>query len=124
MKKQFVQFLLRCVFNAAGLFVASLYLKGITYDGRLEVLCIAALVLSIINALIKPFITILALPAILLTLGIFSLVINGFMVYLAHILYTPFQINNFTTAILAGLVIGLVNYMVTQVFDLLASEEK
>lgn len=86
-------------------------------------LLIAALILSVINALIKPLIVILALPALLLTLGIFSIVINGFMVYLAHLIYSPFQISSFGTAILAGLVVGLVNYIVTRVFDVLAPEQ-
>lgn len=85
-------------------------------------LLVAALVLSIINVLIKPLVVILALPALLLTLGIFSIVINGFMVYLAHLIYPPFQVSSFGTAVLAGLVIGLVNYIVTRVFDTLAPE--
>lgn len=123
MKKQFAQFLVRWGLNTMGLFAASLLLKGITYQEESHVLLIAALVLSIINALIKPFVIILSLPALLLTLGIFSIVINGLMVYLAHIIYKPFQVSSFGTAILAGLVVGLVNYIVTRVFDSLAPED-
>ena len=85
-------------------------------------LVVAALVLSIINALLKPFIMILSLPAIVLTLGIFSVVINGLMVYLAHLIYSPFQVSTFGTAILAGLVVGLVNYIVTRIFDVTEQE--
>lgn len=106
-----------------GLFAASLLLKGITYQDQSSVLLIAALVLSIINALIKPFVMILSLPALLITLGIFSVVVNGFMVYLAHIIYKPFQVSSFGTAILAGLVVGLVNYILTRVFDALVPED-
>lgn len=117
MKRQFVQFLLRWGLNTAGLFVASLLLKGVTYQQRWWVLVIAALVLAIANALVKPFLVVLALPALLVTLGIFSVIINGFMVYLVHLLYRPFHVSSFGVAILAGLVIGLVNYIVTRVFD-------
>lgn len=85
-------------------------------------LLMAALILSVINVLIKPLVIILSLPALLLTLGIFSVIINGFMVYLAHIIYSPFQVSSFGTAVLAGLVVGLVNYIVTRVFDALAPE--
>lgn len=123
MKRQFLQFLIRWGLNTAGLFTAALFLSGISYQDEWLVLVIAALVLSIVNALVKPFVVILALPALLLTLGIFSIVINGFMVYLAHILYPPFQVSSFGAAILAGLVVGLVNYIVTRVFDVLAKEE-
>jgi putative membrane protein len=123
MKKQFAQFLVRWGLNTMGLFAASLLLKGITYQDQSSVLLIAALVLSIINALIKPFVMILSLPALLITLGIFSVVVNGFMVYLAHIIYKPFQVSSFGTAILAGLVVGLVNYILTRVFDALVPED-
>lgn len=123
MKQQFAQFLIRWGLNSAGLFTASLLLSGITYQEEWQVLLIAALVLSIINALIKPLVVILSLPALLLTLGIFSIVINGFMVYLAHVIYRPFQVSSFGTAMLAGLVVGLVNYIVTRVFDALTPKD-
>ncbi len=123
MKRQFVQLLARVVMNAVGLFAASLLLSGIDFQGRVEVLFVAALVLSVINALIKPLAVILSLPALLLTLGIFSVVINGFMVYLAHLIYPPFQVSGFWTALLAGIVVGLVNYILTRVLDSLAPEE-
>lgn len=97
-------------------------MKGVSYDGRLQVLIVAGLILSIVNALVKPFVVILSLPALLLTLGIFSIIVNGLMVYLAHLLYPPFQVNTFGSAILAGLIVGLVNYTLTRLFDLKALE--
>ncbi len=123
-KKQFGQFLIRVILNTAGLFVAALFLKGITYQDQWHVLVIAALILSIINALIKPFVVILSLPALVVSLGIFSVVINGFMVYLAHLIYQPFQVSGFGSAMLAGLVVGLVNYVLTRIFDALTPEEQ
>lgn len=123
MKWQFLQFLVRWGLNTLGLFMASLFLSGISYHDQWHVLLIAALVLSVTNALIKPLVVILSLPALILTLGIFSIFINGFMVYLAHLLYPPFQVASFGTAVLAGLVIGLVNYVVTRIFDALVPEE-
>lgn len=91
MKRQFIQFIVRWALNSAGIFVAALFLDGVTYQDQWHVLLIAALILSVVNALIKPLVIILALPALILTLGIFSLVINGFMVYLAHVLYSSFE---------------------------------
>lgn len=123
MKRQFVQFLIRWGLNAAGLFVAAHFLPGVTYQDQWHVLLVAALVLSIVNAFVKPFVVILALPALLLTLGIFSIVVNGLMVYLAHILYRPFQVSSFGTAILAGLIVGLINYILTRLFDLKKLEQ-
>ncbi len=118
MRRQLIQFLLRWSLNTAGLFVASLFLKGITYQDQWYVLIIAGLVLAVVNVLIKPFVVILALPALLITLGIFSVIINGLMVYLAHLIYKPFDISSFGVAVLAGMVVGLVNYIVTRLFDM------
>ncbi len=81
------------------------------------VIIIAGLVLAIINTFIKPIVVILSLPAILFSLGLFMIVVNGLMVYLASTLYSGLQISGFGTAMLAGLVIGLVNYLVTAILE-------
>jgi putative membrane protein len=90
---------------------------SITYNGRLGVIVMSGFLLAVVNVFIKPLVVILSLPAILLTLGLFSLVINGFMVFLVSKLYDPLHIANFGVAILAGVVIGLVNYLVTTILD-------
>lgn len=123
MKRQFGQFIARWILNSISLFVAAQLLSGIDYQGKWQVLVVAAFLLSVLNALLKPFLIILALPALVLTLGIFSIIINGAVVYLAHLLYPPFEVNNFMTAVLAGMVVGLVNYILTRIFDTLRPEE-
>lgn len=86
---------------------------NISYDQRFGVIAISGLILALMNAVIKPFVIILSLPAILFSLGLFMIVINGLMVMLVSWLYAPLQITNFGAAMLAGMVIGLVNYLVT-----------
>jgi len=123
MKRQFAQFLVRWGLNLIGIFAAARLLSGVDYRGGWMTLAIAALLLSVVNALVKPALVILALPALVLTVGLFSIVINGVMIYLVHFFYRPFEISSFSTAILAGLIVGLVNYIVTRAFDVLAPEE-
>ena len=77
----------------------------------------AGFFLAIINAILRPIIVIFSLPAILITLGLFMVVINGFMVFLVSKLYTPLEVNNFWAAVLAGMIIGLVNYLVTAILE-------
>lgn len=122
MKKQFIQFIIRCALNILGLWVASRALNGLDYNNQWVTLIIASVILSLVNALIKPFVMILSLPALLLSLGVFTLLINGAMLYIVHLVYKPFEISSFSTAILAGIVIGLVNYILTRVIDLLQAE--
>lgn len=119
MKKQFTKFLFRWLANSLGLYVAAQAFDLVYYHERIGVIIFAGLVLSILNALIKPVLVIFTLPAIALTLGIFMLVINGFIVYLASLLYEALQINSFWAAILVGIIIGLVNYIITIVAEAL-----
>jgi putative membrane protein len=110
--------LVRWVVCSLGLWIAAGLLgNGITYDKRTGVIVIAGLILAIINAVLRPVLIILSLPAILFSLGLFMLVINGFTVYLASKLYHPLHVTNFWAAILAGIIIGLVNYLVTAILE-------
>jgi len=112
------RFLLRWFICSLGLWVAAGLLGGhVSYGNHIGVIIIAGLILAIINAVLKPIIVILSVPAILLTLGLFMLVVNGLTVYLASKLYSPLHISSFGVAILTGLVIGLVNYLVTAILE-------
>ena len=113
MKKQFIKFLIRWFANGAGLYIAAHIFNLVNYQNRLSVIIIASFILSLLNVLIKTILVIFTLPAIALTLGIFMVIINGFIVFLATTLYDRLQVSSFWTAILVGMVIGLVNYIVT-----------
>lgn len=118
MKRPFSRLLVRWLVCSLGLWVsAGLFAGRITYDSRLIVIVIAGLILAIVNAVIKPIVVILSLPAILFSLGLFTIVINGLMVLLVSKLYSPLEVSNFGSAMLAGLVIGLVNYLVTTILE-------
>jgi len=118
MKRPFTRFLIRWFVCGLGLWVAAgLLSQRITYDSRLVVIIVSGLILALVNTVIKPFVVILSLPAILFSLGLFMIVINGLMVMLVSKLYAPLQVTNFGAAMLAGMVIGLVNYLVTTILE-------
>lgn len=112
------RFLLRWLVCSLGLWIAAgLLSNSISYDNRVGVIIISGLILACINAVLKPIIVLASLPAILVTLGLFMVIINGLTVYLASKLYTPLHITNFGAAILTGIIIGLVNYLVTAILE-------
>lgn len=118
MKRPFLRFAVRWLVCCLGLWVAAAILGGrLTYDDRLAAIVIAGLLLAVVNAIIKPIVVILSLPAILVTLGLFMVIINGLMVMLVSWLYGPLEITNFWAAIVAGMVIGFVNYLVSMILD-------
>jgi putative membrane protein len=118
MKNPFGRFLVRWFVCSLGLWIAAGFLDGrITYNSRLGVIIVSGFILAIINSVIRPFAVLLSLPALLFSLGLFMIVINGLMVLLASALYKPLQVTSFGAAMLAGVVIGLVNYLVTTIIE-------
>ncbi|HLZ14596.1 MAG TPA: phage holin family protein [Candidatus Saccharimonadales bacterium] len=122
MKQGFLyRFLVRWFVCSLGLWIAagllSSHISIKTPGNDFLAIIVAGLILAIINAIIRPFIVLLSLPAILITLGLFMVVINGLTVWIASRLYSPLHVTNFWGAILAGVVIGLVNYLVTAILE-------
>lgn len=109
-------FLVRWTVCSLGLWIATGLFSG-AYQNRLVVVVIAGAILALVNALIKPILILASLPVILLTMGIFMIIINGLTVYLVSLVYDPLQINNFGVAMLTGIIIGIVNYLVTRILE-------
>ena len=117
MPKPFNRLLIRWLVCSLGLWIAAgLLSKNISY-GNVWVIVIAGLLLAVINIVIKPILVILSLPAIMVTLGLFMIIINGLTVYIASKLYRPLHITDFWSAVFAGMVIGLVNYLVNALIE-------
>lgn len=120
MRQQLASFALRFLLNTVGLWVA-VRLVGTGYSDQvthnLWVFVGAGLLFSILNAVLKPLLVILSLPAILVTLGLFTILLNGFLVYLALALAPGIKMA-FWHSVFAGLVLSLVNYIVTAMLEL------
>lgn len=118
-KKAFSRnFVLRWLVSSLGLWIAAGLLGDkLDYQSSFSVILIAGFVLAAINTLVKPIVVFISLPALLISLGLFMIVINGLMVMLASKIYEPLHVTNFWAAMLAGMVIGLVNYLVLTVVE-------
>lgn len=118
MNRPLYSFLTRWLVCGLGLWIAAGFLgSSITYSNEFRVIVMAGLILAIINIVLKPILVVLSLPAILFSLGLFMIIINGLTVFIASKLYEPLHITNFWAAVFAGMVIGLVNYLVTSVLE-------
>ena len=109
------RFLVTWLFNFVALWVAALLLSGIDYDG-IGVLIVAALVFSIVNIFVRPLVILFTLPLVLLTLGIALFFINLFMLYLTSWIVDDFTIDNFWWAVLATIIVWLVNVVLEAFF--------
>jgi putative membrane protein len=109
-----VGFLLRAVITALGLWVANELLSGMTFDAPSK-LVLAAVVLGVVNAVVRPLAFILTLPITVVTLGLFLLVLNAGMVGLVAWLVPGFEISGFWTAMGAAIIVSLVSWAASSV---------
>jgi len=108
-----VRFLLRVVILAASMALVSYILPGIKFDGILS-LALAALVVGLANAILRPILIFFTLPLVLVSLGLFVFVINAGLLYLASKLVDGFHIQSFWWALLASLFISLVSMVLNR----------
>jgi putative membrane protein len=117
-------FLVRLLITAAAVWVATRLVPGITYSGSWPGLLGVALVFGIVNAIIRPILFFLTCPLVVLTLGLFVLVLNGLMLLLTSALASSlglnFHVAGFIPAFLGGIVIGIVS----AVLNAFAGEKK
>jgi putative membrane protein len=110
-------FLIRLIVNAAALWVATRLVSGVTYVGGWAPFFGVALVFGFVNAFIRPVAKILAFPVIILTLGVFSLVVNGLMLWLTSSLSDTlglgFHVTGFWPAFWGALVVSIVSTLLS-----------
>jgi putative membrane protein len=103
-------FILRGLIAALGLWAATEMLDGITIESAMT-LVLAGLLLGVVNAIVRPFALLVSLPALLLTLGLFLLVVNAAMLGLVALLLPGFRIDGFWTAVGAALIVSIVSWI-------------
>jgi putative membrane protein len=108
---------LHWLLNAAALWAAAWLLPGLDFQGTLLQLLLVAAVFGIVNSLLRPILTVLTCPLIVVTLGLFTLVINACMLLLTGWLSARwdlgFSVTGFWAAFFGGLVVGLVSVLLS-----------
>ena len=127
MKQQFLVFLVRWALSSLGLWVA-FRLLGAGYD-NVDITAgfwgflLAGLIFSLVNSLIKPLLVIVSLPAILLTLGLFTIIVNGILVYIS-VAISPGVSMSFGNSIITGIILSLINYIVSAAIEIRAEKSR
>jgi len=107
-------FIIRLIINMVAILIISyLFPKMIWVDGFLAAL-VAAFLLGIVNAIIRPILVLFTLPLTVVTLGLFLLVINGFMLWLVSALVGGFHVSGFWGALLGSILISLVSWLLSR----------
>ena len=103
-------FLIRTLISALGLWIASKLVSGLHFDGG-GTLLLAALLLGVVNAVVRPLLVILTFPLTLVTLGAFLLVVNAAMLGLVAALLDGMRIDGFWSALFAAILVGLTSWI-------------
>jgi putative membrane protein len=109
-----IGFLLRAAISALALWVADELFEGMRFESASQ-LIVAAIVLGIVNGLVRPVAFLLTFPITVLTLGLFLLVLNAAMLGLVALIVPGFHLTGFWTAVGAALVVSLVSWLASSV---------
>lgn len=107
--------IIRLLLNAVAVVVLAHVLNGVYVDGYVTAI-IVAVVLSILNLLVKPILIILTLPITIVTLGLFLLVINALIILLADKLIDGFGVTSFWTALLFSVLLSILQWLLQSIF--------
>jgi putative membrane protein len=103
-------FLLRALICALGLWLASQWVAGVYFNSPATLL-LAAILLGIVNAIVRPIVFILTLPLTIVTLGLFLLVLNAAMVALVASILPGFHLHSFSAALLTWIIVWITGWI-------------
>lgn len=107
-----MNFFTKIVLSTLGVLIVSYLLPGVIVDGILTALVIAVL-LSILNATVKPVLIILTIPLTIFTFGLFLVVINAIIILIADALISGFEVNGFWWALIFSFLLSIINSLLT-----------
>ena len=118
------RFVVTWFFNIVALWVAAELIDGIGYSGNEWVVVLAALVFSLVNIFVKPLVILFTLPLVILTLGLALFFVNLLMLYLTSWIVDDFKVESFGAAILATIIVWVVNTVLEAVFGRVEPEPR
>jgi len=118
------RFVVTWFFNIVALWVAAELIDGIGYSGNEWVVVLAALVFSLVNIFVKPLVILFTLPLVILTLGLALFFVNLLMLYLTSWIVGDFKVESFGAAILATIIVWVVNTVLEAAFGRVEGERE
>ncbi|GJM40385.1 MAG: hypothetical protein DHS20C20_06670 [Ardenticatenaceae bacterium] len=106
-----MKLIIRLLINAAALWAAAQIVGGISLEGSFGTILVVALIFGVVNAIVRPILTLFSIPFIVVTLGLFIFVINALMLMLTGAISNALSVDGFGAALLGSLVITIVSWL-------------
>ena len=106
-------FIIRILGNSVALWIASWFVAGFIFSGGIKEYVMAGVVLGLLNMIIKPIVKFISFPVIILTLGLFIIVINALLLWLVDYIFDFITISNVMSLVWATIVIAIVNMIIS-----------
>ena len=110
-----MSFVIRILGNSVALYAASWFVAGFVFTGGIKEYALAGVVLGLLNMTVKPVIKFISFPIIILTLGLFTIVINALLLWLVDYIFDFVAISDVITLVWATIVIALVNTIISTI---------
>jgi putative membrane protein len=111
------RFIVQVISNIIGFLFAGAILSGLTFQNGLLTVIVVGAIMGILNFFLKPILKFLTFPLLILSLGLFSIFINIGLLYLAELIVPGFEIDTFSTAFLATIILSIINTIIFWVMD-------
>ncbi|MDU2583252.1 MAG: phage holin family protein [Anaerococcus hydrogenalis] len=109
-------FLVQWIADALSLYILDILFEGITFSQNKDII-ITALLLMLVNAIIKPILKLLSLPLTIITFGLFSFIVNAIVLEITFNIASGASINSFGTALIASIILAIINPAISNFFD-------
>lgn len=108
-------FVVRILGNALAFYIANMLVSGFVVNGKLKEYLIAGILLGFLNLLVKPLLKLVAMPLIVLSLGLFTLVINGLILWTVDYIFDFIIIESLMALFWAVIIIGMINLLISAI---------
>lgn len=110
-----MKFIVRLLIHAAAILIIAYFLPTVMWVDGVTAALIAAFILGIVNAIVRPILVFFTLPLTILTLGLFLFVINGLMLVLVAVLVPGFHVNGLVGAVFGSVLISIVSWILSKI---------
>lgn len=108
-----IDFIIRILGNAAALYVAQYFIAGFSVTGDIKQYILAGILLGLLNLIVRPILKLITFPLLIVTLGLFSLVINAILLWIVDYVFAFVSISDIRSLIWATIVVGIVNLIIS-----------